>query len=58
MGTTQAIKRAELNKPPFLGAGLFSIAFKAYAATADCLILGDRIAVGTAQHLVSEDGVQ
>ena len=37
-------------------AGALAIAFNAHAAAADCLVLGDSIAVGTAQHLVLEDG--
>lgn len=37
-------------------AGTLALSLKAYASPADCLILGDSIAVGTAQHLILEDG--
>lgn len=42
--------------PHLLLAGALAIGFNAHAAAADCLVLGDSIAVGTAQHLVLEDG--
>lgn len=45
-----------MSRIQFLLAGLLAIAFDAHAAATDCLVLGDSIAVGTAQHLILEDG--
>ena len=45
-----------MSRAAILLAGALAIAFNAHAAAADCLVLGDSIAVGTAQHLVLEDG--